>query len=101
MTAVKPPPERVMCSVYRSPRKEGMYLYVPKRGLFEKVPKALLDHFGLPGHVMDLLLTRDRKLALADIHKVMDELRDKGYYLQMPPGSEENLLEQHRRGSAR
>jgi uncharacterized protein YcgL (UPF0745 family) len=99
MTSTKTTPERVMCSVYRSPRKEGMYLYVPKRGLFERVPKELLDNFGLPGHVMDLLLTRDRKLALADIHKVMDGLRDKGFYLQMPPASEQNLLEQHRRGA--
>lgn len=88
-----------MCSVYRSPRKEGMYLYVPKRGLFERVPKELLDQFGVPGHVIDLLLTRDRKLALADIHKVMDALRDTGFYLQMPPGTEENLLDQHRRRS--
>lgn len=99
MTAVKAPPERVMCSVYRSPRKEGMYLYVPKRGLFERVPKELLDHFGVPGHVIDLLLTRERKLALADINKVMDGLRDAGFYLQMPPGTEENLLDQHRRRS--
>jgi uncharacterized protein YcgL (UPF0745 family) len=35
--------------------------------------------------VTTLVLTESRKLARADIHKVMAELNENGFYLQMPP----------------
>ena len=88
-----------MCSVYKSWKKDGMYLYVPKKELFAKVPADLLELFGRPAHVMDLLLTREKKLALADVNKVMNDIQSKGFYLQMPPGKEENLLAAHLRKS--
>ncbi|HAG95027.1 MAG: hypothetical protein CMK83_15985 [Pseudomonadales bacterium] len=77
--------EKIMCSVYRSPKKEGMYIYVPKQEPFEQVPEALLQSFGTPGHVMDLLLTADRSLARVDVKLVMQGIQQNGYYLQMPP----------------
>lgn len=77
--------EKIMCSVYRSPKKEGMYIYVPKQEPFEQVPEALLQSFGTPGHVMDLLLTADRFLARVDVKLVMQGIQQNGYYLQMPP----------------
>jgi len=77
--------DRIQCSVYRSPKKEGMYLYVPKKDPFEKVPEPLLKRFGTPGHVMDLELTPERKLARVKAPDVMQGLRENGYYLQMPP----------------
>ena len=76
---------KLSCSVYRSPKKEGMYLYVPKENPFERVPEELLKTFGVPGHVMDLDLTPDRKLARASAPDVLQGLRQNGYYLQMPP----------------
>jgi uncharacterized protein YcgL (UPF0745 family) len=78
--------EKIMCSVYRSPKKEGMYIYVPKQDPFKSIPDALLNSFGTPGHVMDLLLTTDRTLARVDVRQVMQGLAENGYYLQMPPG---------------
>ena len=89
--------ERYMCSIYKSWKKDGMYLYVPKKDLFNRVPKELMELFGRPAHVMDILLSRDKKLALADTRKVMDDIRAKGFYLQMPPPREESLLDVHRR----
>lgn len=77
--------EHMLCSVYRSPRKEGMYLYVPKQNPFAKVPEVLLQTFGEPGHVMDLELTPERRLARANAPDVINGLRENGYYLQMPP----------------
>lgn len=77
--------QKIMCSVYRSPKKEGMYIYVPKQEPFEDVPEALLQTFGTPGHVMDLLLTTDRSLARVDVKLVMQGIQQNGYYLQMPP----------------
>ncbi|MCK5789425.1 MAG: hypothetical protein CSH49_17365 [Alcanivorax sp.] len=76
--------EKIMCSVYRSPKKEGMYIYVPKQEPFEQVPETLLQSFGTPGHVMDLLLTADRSLARVDVKLVMQGIQQNGYYLQMP-----------------
>lgn len=81
-------------SVFRSPLKDEMYLYVDKRDQLERVPEALLEMFGKPGHVMDMPLKADRKLArVNDTQKLMDELQEKGYYLQMPPPKEEYMLD--------
>lgn len=77
---------RMMCSVWRSSRKEGMYLYLPKGAAFTDLDETLQRHFGTPEHAMDLLLHPERSLARADIGQVMESLRDKGFYLQMPPG---------------
>lgn len=88
--------DMIFCSIYKSIKKDGMYLYVPRKEQFAKVPEPLLGLFGRPAHVMDMLLTADKKLANADIGKVMAELREKGFYLQMPPEKEDNLLDLYR-----
>ncbi|RLT99303.1 YcgL domain-containing protein [Ketobacter sp.] len=76
---------KIMCSVYRSDKKEGMYIYVPKQEPFEQVPEALMQTFGTPGHVMDLMLTPERTLARVDVKQVILGIQQNGYYLQMPP----------------
>lgn len=86
----------ILCSIFKSIKKDGMYLYVPRKEQFTKVPPPLLETFGRPAHVMDMLLQPGKKLANADIDKVMAEIKDKGFYLQLPPPAEKNLLEQHR-----
>ncbi|MAR92876.1 MAG: YcgL domain-containing protein [Pseudomonadota bacterium] len=75
----------MLCSVYRSPLQEGMYLYVPKNEPFAEVPESLLQRFGTPGHVLDLTLTPEQKLARADARQVLLSIRQQGYYLQLPP----------------
>ena len=44
-----------------------------------------MKQFGEPGHVMDLVLDKDRKLARVNVLDVINGLKEKGYYLQMPP----------------
>lgn len=83
---------RLMCSVYRSRRKAGMYLYVPKGADLGALPEALVSVFGRPEHSMDLLLRPERPLARADVVEVMAALGEKGFYLQMPPGDEDGDL---------
>lgn len=80
--------DTMICSVYRSAKKEGMYLYVPKATLFESVPEVLMKQFGTPGHVMDMLLTQDKKLARVNAQEVLLGLNDQGFFLQMPPGKD-------------
>ncbi len=87
--------DMILCSIFKSVKKEGMYLYVTRKEQFAKVPQPLLDMFGRPAHVMDMLLQPGKTLANADLDKVMSEIREKGFFLQMPPPTE-NLLDTHR-----
>ncbi|SDS86050.1 hypothetical protein SAMN05216598_3033 [Pseudomonas asplenii] len=80
-----------ICSIYRSPRKNEMYLYVLKSEALARVPEPLLQAFGKPLHAFDLVLTPERTLAREDIHKVLDNLDKQGYHLQMPPAEDEYI----------
>lgn len=77
-----------ICAVYRSSRTEGMYLYVDHHEGVSRVPEDLLARFGKLERSMTLVLTKERKLARADVQKVMEEIVDKGFYLQLPPQAE-------------
>ncbi|MEM6301678.1 MAG: YcgL domain-containing protein [Pseudomonadota bacterium] len=74
----------VICEVFRSPRKEGMYLYVAKTDGLTRVPEALLKSFGTPVPALSFVLDQDRTLAHADPKDVYERLTSDGYYLQMP-----------------
>ncbi len=86
-----------LCHVYKSPREEGMYLFVDREEGLEPVPEALLKKFGEPQLVTTLVLTPQRKLAQADATKVLAALSEQGFYLQMPPRVDEYMLELRRR----
>ncbi|QIR14383.1 YcgL domain-containing protein [Shewanella aestuarii] len=85
----------MICVVYKSSRRADTYLFVEKRDVFEAVPEPLMQMFGTPKLVMMVPLSKRESLALADIEKVKTELKEKGYYLQIPP-PQENLLEAHK-----
>lgn len=73
------------CYIYKSSKKDQLYLYVPKKDDFEAIPPILMDTMGKPEFVMELELTAERKLARADAGEVLAVLQEKGFYLQMPP----------------
>ena len=79
------------CWIYRSPRREEMYLYVCEEGNFDRVPTPLLQRFGQPSLVMELTLDSDRRLAREDISQVMKNLEAQGFHLQMPPDIKPHL----------
>lgn len=83
----------VICQIFRSPKKEGMYLYVKKSEELSRVPDSLLQEFGEPQPAMVLALAPERKLARVSARAVLDQLEDPGYFLQLPPGPED-LAEQ-------
>ncbi|WP_317931558.1 YcgL domain-containing protein [Halioxenophilus sp. WMMB6] len=76
--------KKVICEVLKSSRVADMYLYVEKAQGLARVPEALLERFGKPKSAMTLLLTPERKLANADINKVLAALKAQGFYLQLP-----------------
>ncbi|WP_250658415.1 YcgL domain-containing protein [Alkalimarinus coralli] len=82
---------RLLCSVYKSSKKSEMYVYIEKKKGLDVLPEALLAFFGTPIHVFDMLLTEEKKLARVDAKKVLAEIAEKGFLLQMPP-VEENYL---------
>lgn len=77
-----------LVSVYKSPKKDEMYLYTLKGEQLTRVPKELKGVFGSPVHVLDMLLTPQRQLARVDSARVLQCLQAQGYYLQMPPAPE-------------
>ncbi|MES9991849.1 MAG: YcgL domain-containing protein [Candidatus Thiodiazotropha sp.] len=81
----------ISCWIYRSPRKDEMYLYIAREDDFSCVPEPLLDRFGKPERVMEILLTEQRKLAREDVSQVLVNLRTQGFHLQMPPRMEVDL----------
>ncbi|XKE44140.1 YcgL domain-containing protein [Halomonas organivorans] len=87
---------KLLCEIYKSSRKDEMYLYVDKRRGLEDVPEALLERFGQPVSALTLILTPDKPLARAKAAEVMAAIEEKGFYLQMPPAKEEYLLDLYR-----
>ena len=80
-----------LCAIYRSSRKEGMFLYVAKRDQFDAVPEALMQQFGKPQFVMFFNLAGEKPLKRAKNEDVLQAIEQQGFYLQMPPPPE-NLL---------
>lgn len=64
-----------------------MYLYVKKGYSLEQLPDSLRAAFGRAELAMTLLLTAERKLARADVTKVMASIDAQDFYLQMPPAT--------------
>lgn len=82
---------KVIVSVYRSPKKEGMYLYVEKKEGLTRVPEPLQMQFGKAELAMTLVLTPERKLARTDAARVLQSITDQGFYLQLPPSPDAPL----------
>lgn len=78
-------PDKIITQIFRSPKEEGMYLYVKKDEGLSRVPEELLTRFGTPQPAMVLVLMPEKKLARASAEKVIESLESRGYYLQLPP----------------
>ncbi len=83
---------KLFCSIYKSRRKSGMYLYVDRQKGLKDVPEVLMGQFGHAVHVTDLILSPARPLARADVEQVIGKIREQGFYLQMPPPPDEDLF---------
>ncbi|GIC78809.1 YcgL domain-containing protein [Moritella sp. F3] len=83
----------MLCSIYKTNKKEGMYLFISRRDDFSQVPETLMGMFGQPKLVVTMNLTETRTLAFADSKLVLEDLTTKGFYLQMPPPPVDHLVE--------
>lgn len=80
---------RNFISIYKSVKKEGMYLYVSKEKGLTKIPDALLGLFGAPILVTHMLVSEEKKFAKFTAEDLLSTLDEKGFYLQMPEPLEE------------
>lgn len=85
---------KMLCEIYKSSKKDEMYLYVP---IIEQIDNeesvdpllvlsdALRQAFGRATFVMKLELHESRKLARANVLHVIDSIQSRGFFIQMPP----------------
>jgi hypothetical protein len=73
------------CKIYRSLKKDEMYLYLDAEADLDDLPEGLRRIVGRLELAMELELTPERKLARADVNDVLRNIREKGYHLQVPP----------------
>ncbi|HFD87881.1 MAG TPA: YcgL domain-containing protein [Gammaproteobacteria bacterium] len=81
----------MQCFVYRSPRKADTFLYLAEKDALAELPAALLDVFGVPQFSFNFDLTPERKLAREDAVEVIDNLRTRGFHLQMTAENKEPI----------
>ena len=77
-----------LITVYRSLVKAETYLYLDHREGFERVPEELAKQFGHPGKtskVTTIRLDAERKLARVSAARVLEQVREQGFFLQLPP----------------
>ena len=77
----------MQCFIYKSLKKDELYLYVVKKDDFSAVPETLLKNLGRLAFVMELQLSPERKLARENVEKVLEGVKGKGFFVQMPPVS--------------
>ena len=84
------------CQIYRSQKVDETYLFLAADLSFEELPDDLRATFGVPVFVMELKLTAKSKLARVETHCVLESLRERGYFLQLPPAisTEEEISKQ-------
>ncbi|MBR7887906.1 YcgL domain-containing protein [Marinomonas sp. A79] len=85
--------QHLIVEVFRSSKHDGMYLYVEKKIGLKDIPEDLMSRFGKGVSAMTMLLTPESKLARANAQSVIEGLRDKGFYLQLPPAKDDYLLD--------
>lgn len=83
--------DSVQCWIYKSNKKEEMYLYMSQEDHFDDLPSELITMFGAPSFVMELALTPDKKLAKENSITVIQNLEQQGFHLQLPPDLKPDL----------
>ncbi|MCO4785521.1 Protein YcgL [Marinomonas gallaica] len=86
----------MIIEIFRSSKVDEMYLYVEKNKGLKNIPEALMSRFGAGISAMTMLIKPDQKLARANATDVMESIKEKGFYLQMPPAREEYLLDMYK-----
>lgn len=72
------------CYIYRCSAKPDMYIYLAEEDGFDKIDEGLRKKLGQLSFAMSLELNNNSKLAKEDPLKVIENLNNQGFHLQMP-----------------
>ncbi|WP_034413408.1 YcgL domain-containing protein [Candidatus Photodesmus blepharus] len=67
----------MFCFLYKSLKKEGVYLYIPRKDDFSEVPDVLLQMFDKPVFMMVIKMEKHK------LPKIKKSLASDGYFLQV------------------
>jgi len=70
--------------IYRSEKKADCYIFITSSVDNFDLPKEVSKVVGELHFVMELEITNETKLALSDSSKVLKDLENQGFYIQMP-----------------
>jgi len=79
------------CHIYRSSKKEELYLFLAKEDDFECVPAEVIKGFGKPQKAMVLELTPETRMARSNAPDVLANLKQHGFHLQLPPAPHQQV----------
>lgn len=83
----------ITCYIYRSSKKDELYLFLAKEDDFECVPPEVMNAFGAPKKAMELEVKPGMKMARSNPAEVLANLKERGFHLQMPPPTHELVEE--------
>lgn len=83
MTAASDP--TLQCRVFGSCRQSELYVYLRADLEPDSLPATLTARTGSLREVMTLDLHAQRPLARVNVAQVMQSLRERGYFVQLPP----------------
>lgn len=75
----------MLCSIYRSKKKTGVYVYLANDKTWDDLPEELIKTLGHCELSMHLNLSKRDKLASEDINAVRKNLTEQGFHVQLPP----------------
>ncbi len=74
----------MLCSVYRSSKKEGLYVYVLEDAGLDHLPEPVMKQLGEPTLALTVDLSKRNSLGQENIAEVRDNLMSRGFHIQMP-----------------
>ncbi len=89
----------MQCYIYKGTKKEGLYIYLPKRDVFTEIPEELLNTLGKLSLALIIKLTPERKLQKEDATTVIENITNQGYHVQAPESLASWLVQYNSRQS--
>ncbi len=83
----------MICKIFRSDTKKGLYIYLSKDKEISDLPEELVKKLGKYTEIMELDLDKRSQLANEDINAVKDNLSELGYHLQIPNDIVKNVID--------
>lgn len=90
MSTEQPVAKEIECIVYKSLKKDEMYIFLPATSELSELPDALTKVLGRTEEVMTLSLTPDKKMARGNAAEIMLSIEKQGFHLQMPENPQLN-----------